>query len=160
MHWHLCAQYAYRVAPSPVQVEPARRATPPADNRPRLVDVRRLRSTSPPSGYETCGDGRHQPPMPVIPCSRTEAAPFATPRPGCACRLGPDSPAGGSLRARQVSDPVRPVFDSGPHRPTSGVPSWLDSACGMLTVKKSHNGCGKENPRYPVGITGIFWLRG
>ena len=108
VHWHLCAQYAYRVAPSPVQVEPARRATPPADNRPRLVDVRRLPSTLPPSGYETCGDGRHQPPMPVIPCSRTEAAPFATPRPGCACRLGPDSPAGGSLRARQSPTPVGP----------------------------------------------------
>ena len=80
---------------------------PPADNRPRLVDVRRLPSTLPPSGYETCGDGRHQPPMPVIPCTRTEAAPFATPRPACACRLSPDSPAGGSLRARR-SNPFAP----------------------------------------------------
>ena len=80
---------------------------PPADNRPRLVDVRRLPSTLPPSGYETCGDGRHQPPMPVIPCTRTEAAPFATPRPACACRLSPDSPAGGSLRARRSNPSSR-----------------------------------------------------
>ena len=44
-------------------------------------------------------------------------------------------PAGGSRHAQRPR-PVRPVFDSGPHRSTSGVPTWLDSACGMLTVKR------------------------
>ena len=61
-----------------------------------------------------------------------------------------------SRRAR----PIRPVFDSDPHRSTSGVPTWLDSACGMLTVIVWSMGYGKEKPRYHVGTTGFFWLRG
>ena len=138
VHWRLCAQYAYRFAPSPVQVQPARRATPPADNQPRLVVLRRSGFTPPPSGYETCGDGRHQPPMPVIPCSRTEAAPFATPRPGCPCRLGPDSPAGGSLRARR-SYPFRQAVESSGRPMEPGVHSEpITFLSGRLPLLSAH----------------------
>ena len=61
---------------------------------------------------------------------------------------------------RRRGRPIRPIFDSSSHRSTSGVPTWLESACGTLTVKRRINGCGKEKPRYPFEITDLFWLRG
>ena len=45
------------------------------------------------------------------------------------------------------ADSVLSISPTAPKRSTPGVPYWLDSACGTLTVKGWSKGCGKEKTR-------------
>ena len=61
-----------------------------------------------------------------------------------------------------TNEDLRPpdALSHGATRGRGGAIRCIDSAYGMLTVKGWLTHWQRKKPRYPAGITGLFWLRG